>query len=215
MVDLAQMKRREMLASLAAGLTGAVAVPGLAAQESHTHPAGAQDPPAQTGAPTQTAPRILDEHRRKMLDDLAERLVPGSRAAGVTDLLDRVVAVEPAQAQRRFLNALGAFDRESRDRHTKGWLELADAQQVEILRAASTLASSRPSAPGWKRGDPVERPAAPPAPPANLRDHFDHLRDWVQRAYFTTAAGMKELGFTGRMAFPAFPGCPHPGDDHR
>ena len=209
------MKRREMLTSLAAGVAGAVAAPGLAAQESHTHPSGAQDSPVQTGAANQAAPRILDEHRRKMLDDLAERLVPGSRAAGVPDLLDRVVAVEPAGAQRRFLNALGTFDREARDRHAKGWLELADAQQVEILRAASTLAPSRPPAPGWKRGDPVERPAGPPAPPANLRDHFDHLRDWVQRAYFTTAAGMKELGFTGRMAFPAFPGCPHPGNDHR
>jgi hypothetical protein len=210
------MKRREMLTSLAAGVAGAVAAaPGLAAQESHTHPAGAQDPPAQTGAANQAAPRLLDEHRRKMLDDLAERLVPGSRAASVTDLLDRVVAVEPAQAQRRFLNALGAFDREARDQHSKGWLELTDTQQVEILRAASTLAPSRKPAPGWKRGDPVDRPAGPPAPPANFRDHFDHLRDWVQRAYFTTAAGMKELGFTGRMAFPAFPGCPHPGNDHR
>ena len=215
MVDWAQMKRREMLTSLAAGLTGAMAAKGIAAQESHAHLGAAPDAPAQAVAPDQSMPRILDEHRRKMLDDLAERLVPGSRAAGVPDLLDRVVAVEPAQAQRRFLNALGAFDREARDRHAKGWLELVDAQQVEILRAASTLAPSRPPAPGWKRGDPVERPASPPAPPANLRDHFDHLRDWVQRAYFTTAAGMKELGFTGRMAFPAFPGCPHPGNDHR
>jgi len=210
-----KLRRRDMLATLAAGVAGAVAAPGIAAQESHAHQGATPDAAAQAGAPDQNAPRILDEHRRKMLDDLAERLVPGSRAAGVTELLDRVVAVEPAQAQRRFLNALGAFDREARDRHAKSWLELADAQQVEILRAASTLPSSRKPAPGWKRGDPVERPAGPPAPPANLRDHFDHLRDWVQRAYFTTAAGMKELGFTGRMAFPAFPGCPHPGNDHR
>jgi hypothetical protein len=148
-----------------------------------------------------------------MLDGLAEQLVPGSRAAGVPDLLDRVMAVESSQAQRRFLNALGAFDREARDRHAKGWLEISADQQLEILRAASTRAPSRSPAPGWKRGEPVDRPAAPSVP-ANLRDHFDHLRDWIQRAYFTTAAGMKELGFTGRMAFPAFPGCPHPGNNH-
>lgn len=208
------VRRRDVLTTLAAGVAGAVAAPSVAAQESHALPAETQSPPAQPGAADQSVPRVLDEHRRKMLDGLAEQLVPGSRAAGVPDLLDRVVAVEPAGAQRRFLNALGAFDREARDRHARGWLEITDDQQLEILRAASTLASSRPAAPGWKRGDPVDRPSAP-TPPANLRDHFDHLRDWVQRAYYTTPAGMKELGFTGRMAFPSFPGCPHPGTDHR
>lgn len=210
----ARIPRRDVLATLAAGVAGAVAAPGLAAQESHTHPSATQGSPPQPGAADQTVPRVLDEHRRKMLDDLAEQLVPGSHAAGVPDLLDRVVAVEPAAAQRRFLNALGSFDREARDRHARGWLEIAGDQQLEILRAASTLASSRPQAPGWKRGDPVDRPSAA-TPPANLRDHFDHLRDWAQRAYYTTPAGMKELGFTGRMAFPSFPGCSHPGNDHR
>jgi hypothetical protein len=205
--------RREVLTTIAAGMAGAVAAPGLSAQESHAHTDGTQAATSQAAA-TDQPPRILDEHRRKMLDGLAEQLLPGSRAAGVPDLLDRVLAVEPANAQRRFLNALGAFDREARDRHARGWLEITGDRQIEIVRAASILAPSRPPAPGWKRGDPVDRPAAP-ATPANLRDHFEHLRDWIQRAYYTTAAGMKELGFTGRMAFPNFPGCPHPGNDHR
>ncbi len=209
----ARIPRRKALASLAAGVAGAIAAPVARAQESHGHADTTQAVPVQAPVADQT-PRLLDEHRRKMLDGLAEQIVPGSRAAGVTELLDRVLAVEPAQAQRRFLNALGAFDREARDRHARGWLELTADQQTEILRAASTLAPSRPPAPGWKRGDPVDRPAAPSVA-ANVRDHFDHLRDWIQRAYFTTPAGMKELGFTGRMAFPAFPGCPHPGNDHR
>jgi hypothetical protein len=55
--------------------------------------------------------------------------------------------------------------------------------------------------------------AAPP--PANLRDHFDRLRDLVARAYYATEPGMKELGYTVRMAWPSLPGCTHPGDDHR
>lgn len=207
----ARIPRRDALATLAAGVAGAVAAPGVVARQHDGHEAPAA--PAQAATDTQSGPRLLDEHRRRMLDGLAEQLVPGSRAAGVPDLLDRVMAVESSQAQRRFLNALGAFDREARDRHAKGWLEISADQQLEILRAASTRAPSRSPAPGWKRGEPVDRPAAPSVP-ANLRDHFDHLRDWIQRAYFTTAAGMKELGFTGRMAFPAFPGCPHPGNNH-
>jgi hypothetical protein len=208
-----KIPRRDVLATLAAGVAGAVAAPNIGAREPSVRPDEPQSAAGQPGAPDRT-PRLLDDHRRRMLDGLTEQLVPGSRPAGVADLLDRVLAVEPAQAQRRFLNALGAFDREARDRHGKGWLELSGDQQIEILRAASTLASARPPVPGWKRGDPVDRPSTP-APPASLRDHFDHLRDWVQRAYFTTPAGLKELGFTGRMAFPGFPGCPHPGNDHR
>ena len=48
----------------------------------------------------------------------------------------------------------------------------------------------------------------------DCRDHFDHLKDWVQRAYFTTPSGMKEFGFTGDVAFEGFPGCTHTGTVH-
>ena len=212
------IRRRDVLAGLAAGVAGAVVMPGVAA---HTRAgAGArindagQAAIASPTAADQAAPRLLDDHRRAMLDGLADQIMPGARAVGVASLLDRVLAVEPAPAQRRFLNALGAFERDARDRHGKGWMEVTGAQQVEILRAASALASARPASPAWTRGQPIERPAAPTSPPANLRDHLDHLKDWVQRAYFTTAAGMKEFGFTGATAFESFPGCPHPGDVH-
>jgi hypothetical protein len=202
------MRRRDVLTGLAAGVAGAVVMPGVAA---HTHEADASLPQAATGSPAsadQAMPRLLDDHRLAMLDGLADQLVPGARAAGVANLLDRVLAVEPATAQRRFLNALGAFERDARDRHGKGWMEVTAAQQLEILRAASAQASARPAPPAWTRGQPIERPE-PPTTPANLRDHLDHLKDWVQRAYFTTAAGMKEFGFTGDTAFESFPGCPH------
>ncbi len=209
------VKRRDVLASLAAGVAGAVAAPGLSAREADRQAAAtAQN---RTGAAERTdaqaAPRLLDDHRRAMLAGLADQILPGAGAAGVADLLDRVLAVEPASAQRRFLDALGAFDREARDRHGRGWTEVTESQQVEILRAASTLASSRPEAPPWTRGQPIQRPTGPQLP-ANLRDHFDNLKDWIRRAYVTTAPGMEELGFTGRMGFPSFPGCPHPGADH-
>lgn len=204
------IRRRDLLTGLAAGVAGAVVMPGAAA---HPHEAdqAATNPPA---AADQALPRLLDDHRRAMLDGLADQIIPGARAAGVAVLLDRVLAVEPAEAQRRFLNALGAFERDARDRHGKGWMEIASAQQVEILRAASMQASAKPAPPAWTRGQPIERPEGPPDPPANLRDHFDHLKDWIQRAYVTTAAGMKDFGFTGDTAFESFPGCPHPGDVH-
>jgi len=204
------MRRREVLQGLASGLAGAVAAPGAAALTREPEHSG-QD----AGAQQETVPRILDDHGRATLARLAEQLVPGSADAGAVDLLDRVMAVEPMEDQRRFLNALGAFEREARFRHGQGWLDLDERQQSEILGEASTLAPALPEKPAWTKGQPVEPAPAGPEPPASLRDHFDRLRGIVARAYYATEPGMKELGFTGRMAWTSFPGCAHPEDDHR
>lgn len=202
----ARIGRRDVLSTLATGLAGAVATPatvslGRAAQE----PDVREEP----------LPRLLDDHGRAVLGVLADQLVPGSTAAGVVDLLDRVMAVEPIEERTRFLSAIGAFERESRERYARGWLEIDGSQQQEILRAASTLAPAWPSPRVWTKGEAVVVETPMPPPPANLRDHFDRLRDVVARSYYSTETGMKELGFAGRMAWPGFPGCTHPGDDHR
>ncbi len=197
--------RRDVLSSLATGLAGAVAAPAVASPVRAPQSANGREA---------AHPRLLDDHRRAMLARLADQLVPGAGAAGVAELLDRVMAVEPLEDQARFLSALGAFEREARDRHAKGWLEIDEAQQQEILRSASTLAPAIPAAPVWTPGRPVElEPES--EPPANLRDHFDRLRHLVARAYYSTESGMKELGFTGRMAWPELPGCTHSGPHHR
>jgi hypothetical protein len=201
----ARIGRRDVLQSLATGLAGAVATPQAGTLERATQlPAGRED-----------LPRLLDDHRRAMLARLAEQIVPGSGSAGVADLLDRVMAVEPREDQTRFLSALGAFDREARDRHARGWLEIDESQQQEILRAASTLPPGAPQPRPWSKGQPLDPEPEGTPPPANLRDHFDRLRDLVARAYYATEPGMKELGWAGRMAWPSPPGCTHPGEDHR
>jgi hypothetical protein len=198
------MGRRDVLSTLAAGIAGVVATPAAASEHA------LQSAPA----PGDSVARLLDVSRREALGVLAEELVPGSRAAGVVDLLDRVMAVESFEEQTRFLNALGAFEREARDRHARGWLEIDESQRLDILRAASTLAPARPMPQVWTKGEPIA-PLPTDSQAANLRDHFDRLRDIVARAYYTTEAGMRELGFEGRMAWGALPGCTHSGGDHR
>jgi hypothetical protein len=197
--------RRDVLQSLATGIAGAMTVPAAAARGSRQEASGQGEPFL----------RLLDDHRRAVLARLAEQLVPGSAASGVAELLDRVMAVEPIEDQTRFLSALGAFEREARDRHGRGWLEIDESQQVEILRHASTLPPAQPIPRPWTKGAPLELEPPGPPPPANLRDHFDRLRDLVARGYYATEPGMKELGFAGRMAWPGFPGCAHSGGDHR
>jgi hypothetical protein len=204
------IRRRELLQGLASGLAGAVAAPSTAA---FAHEAESQSAAA---APEESYPAILDEHGRELLARLAAQMVPGSEAAGVVDLVDRWMAVESVENRRTFLNALGAFEREARFHHGRGWLELDEPLQHEILAAASTLAPSRPERIPWTKGQSIEPepPALEDDRPANLRDHFDRLRDVVVRAFYATEPGMKELGFAGRMAWTSFPGCAHPGGDH-
>jgi hypothetical protein len=205
MKDKNPVGRRDVLQSLAAGLTAAVARPASSAPEQAT------------GQEAQDAslPRLLDDHRRALLARLSEQLVPGSEAAGVVDLLDRVMAVETHETQIRFLGALGAFEREARVRHARGFLEIEEREQQEILRIASTLPPSQPEPASWTKGQPLVVSSSSPPPPANLRDHFDRLRNLVARAYYATEPGMKELGFTGKMAWSSLPECNHTGDDHR
>jgi hypothetical protein len=207
----APIRRREVLQGLAGGLAGAVAAPSAAAFAAETE---ARASPSPEAAREESYPRILDDHGRALLAQLGEQMVPGSSAAGVADLLDRVIAVEPMNEQRRFLNALGAFEREARHRHGRGWLELDERAQHEILVDASTLAPARPARPAWKKGRPIELEPDEEELAATLRDHLDRLRGLVARAYYATEPGMKELGFSGRMAWTSLPGCAHSPGDH-
>lgn len=207
------MKRRTLLRSLAGGVAGTVAgatvaplVAGTPVGSHQPHAPGAQDPPS-------SDTRLLDEHQRRTLTSLAEMLVPGSTAAGVVDLIDRVAAVESPPRQRRFLNALGAFEREARVAHGARWIDLDEPTRAKILQAASSGPEGRSRVPAWTKGQPLVFESTDPPPPATARDHADHLRSIVARAYYSTEPGMKELGWTGRAVFTGLPGCDHP-DEH-
>ena len=44
--------------------------------------------------------------------------------------------------------------------------------------------------------------------------HFKHLQQWIARAYYSSAVGMRELGWTGSARRGEFRGCPHPDETH-
>ena len=212
-VDL--VERRTLLKGLAAGLAGAVAAPGSAAADAAEVTASASAAGAQGQASSAAAsPRFLDDHARRTLGRLAESLVPGSVAAGVIDLIDRVATVDSPSRQRRLLNALGRFDQEARTAHGARWIDLDEGVRIEILRQASTAPESQPQPPAWVKGQPLVFESTLPPGPATLRDHFEYLRASVANAYYTTEPGMRELGWTGQTAWRELPGCTHPGPEH-
>ena len=175
-----------------------------------TQTAARPDAPARPPDP----PRLLDEHQRRTLSSLADMLVPGAVAAGVVDLVDRVLAVESAPRRREFLNALGAFERQAREAHGARWIDLDEPRRVAVLERAASGPESRPRTPPWTKGGPLVFDPTGPPPPATLRDHFTRLRTIVANAYYSTEPGMTELGWRGRVAWGELPGCPHPDPEH-
>jgi hypothetical protein len=144
------------------------------------------------------------------LQALCERIVPGSTSAHSDRFLDAVLAVDRRDRAQRFLSALGAIDAEATRRFGKPFKSVSEAQQVEILTAA---ASGKPSRPDWiwTPGTPVQPPEPDPNAATNLYDHFNHLKERIAGAYYSSEAGLKELGSTGQMFFASFPDCDHPG----
>jgi len=179
-----RIERRTWLKGMAAGVAGAIAVgetPVDASRPSPT-PVSVQNVPA-------AAPRFLDEHMRRTLANLAELLVPGSVAAGVVDVIDKVASVETQERQRQLLNAISRFDSDAHAARGARWIDVPQPAQLELLRLRAEA-------------------------PAESRAHFTFLRRTVINTYLATEAGMKEFGWAGINAWREFPGCSHADPAH-
>lgn len=202
--------RRQVLQGLLAGV--GAAIPGATRAHPMT-PAAPSSAEAQAAvAKTKAAdwkPQFLDAHQLATLQALCERIVPGSLAARSDRFIDALLAVDTRDHKQDFLSALGAVDGDARLRFGKPFKSLTEAQQNELLSAAAT------GAPGqedwtWTPGTPVKPPEPGPAK-TTLRDHFDNLKQWIAGAYYSSEAGLKEMGSTGQMFFASFPDCDHEG----
>jgi hypothetical protein len=41
------------------------------------------------------------------------------------------------------------------------------------------------------------------------------IKEWIADTYWSSEPGLRELGWTGKMAWPSFPGCEMPGETAR
>jgi hypothetical protein len=201
--------RREVLQGLFAGVGAGVALPGVV--EGHPIQQHAKTaPPAAAAAKLQAAawkPEFLDDHQFATLSVLCARIVPGSDTALADRYIDSRLAVETHDAQRRFLGAMGALDGVAMERFSRPLKSITEAQQVQILTEAAAGESGRQDW-VWTPGTPLVRPDFGPEV-ITLRDHLDHLKGWISGAYYSSEAGLKELGYTGQMFFASFPDCAH------
>jgi gluconate 2-dehydrogenase subunit 3-like protein len=202
--------RRQVLQGLLAGVSAAI--PGATrAHPMSPAPASAAAVQAAT-AKAQAAdwkPEFLDPHQLATLQALCERIVPGSLAARSDRFVDSLLAVDTRENQRRFLSALGAMDADASRRFGKPFKMLSEAQQVEVLGAS---AHDKPGREDWVwTPGTIMRQPEPTPPKTTPRDHFDLLKKSIATAYYSSEAGVKELGSTGQQFFATFPDCAHEG----
>jgi hypothetical protein len=177
--------RRAVLQSLATGV-GAAVLASPAAAHVHQAPAPAGAKPVAPAARAGAAPALvfLDKHAFDTLAILGEQIVPGSRAAKVPEFLDRLLAVESIDTQKRFTQAIGAFERQARDAHGKPWKSLTAAEATALL----TKMSEAPGTEGARRA-------------------FETIKGGVAETYFATEAGLKELGWNRSVMFASPIAC--------
>ena len=173
--------RRTLLQSLAGA--GAVAF-ASAASAAHVHQVAANAAVTATTNTGESALAFLDRHAFDTLAALSEQIVPGSRATQVPEFLDRLLAVESTETQQRFVQALGAFEREAREAHGMPWKALTESQATALLTKVSTQPDSDVA-----------------------RQAFDRIKGAVSETYYSTEVGMKELGWDGSIAFAPPSAC--------
>jgi hypothetical protein len=217
----ASLSRRQMVQRLAGGGAALVTLGPLASATENKAgvPAGNSGSAEQQSAPPAAAaewsPQFLDPHQNETLTVLAERIIPGSGRAQANRTIDLLLTVDTQRNQGKFLQSLSAFDAEGIQRHGQPFLSLAEEQQIAILTTASTAESGQE-----KEADGDWDPWSGPSSSATgseshltLRDHFDVVRDWVSRTYYSSEVGLRELGWTGRVVWESWPSCQHP-DGH-
>ncbi|HET7841596.1 MAG TPA: gluconate 2-dehydrogenase subunit 3 family protein [Terriglobia bacterium] len=211
------LSRREMVQRLFGGASVAFVAPGV----SGTHPVHKHlaDAAVLARADAQAAekdwsPAFLDAHQNETLIVLAELIVPGSTKAQVNRFIDLLLTVETPDNQKKFVASLSAFDAEGLDQHDHPFIALTQEQQTGILTDASTAGTAEGPAGRRRRRRGPPTPGVAQTPEQALRDHFENLKSWISGAYYSSEAGMRELGWTGNYIFESFPGCQHPEGHH-
>jgi hypothetical protein len=135
-------------------------------------------------------PLFLKPEQYQVLQAFSAAVVPGSTDARVSRFIDLLLSVDTSAQRQKFLASISAMEGEAKRRFGSTFQKLAASQCESLLTAVSTAPESSPT-----------------------RKAFEDLKEWVAGSYYSSEAGMRELGWTPNRFFPGFPGCTHP-DEH-
>jgi gluconate 2-dehydrogenase gamma chain len=166
--------RRDILVQIGAGI-------GMAAASESV--LSAQQPSATAAY----APKALTAHEYATMENLSEWIVPGARAAGATKFIDFLCAATD-EMKVIFTGGLGWLDDAMRRRTDgKDFISAAQDQQkamLDLIAFRETARESPELAPGIQ--------------------FFSWARRLVVDAYYTSPAGIKEVGYIGNTAMAKF-----------
>lgn len=143
-------------------------------------------------------PLTLSTEQRRTVTALCDLIIPAddkspsASAVGVPDFIDEwISAPYPLQQGDRtvILDGLKWLEAESRTRFTKGFADLSLEQQTLIAEDIAWLPKAKPE---HKTG----------------AQFFAVFRTLTSSGFYTTPAGMKDLGFMGNVALTKFPDAP-------
>jgi len=152
-------------------------------------------------------PLFLNARQNESLVALSESIVPGSAKAQVNRFIDLLLSVDTRAHQERFVASLSAIESESQKRFGQAFAALVEEKKIELLTIASKgnpegKVKETPSGEGSAEEHAGESASA-------LHGHFENLKGWISGAYYSSEAGMKELGWSGDYVFESYPACDH------
>ena len=195
---LGPLSRRDALRLLAVSAAAPALLSGCGDEAGHA----AAHHAARTGTLTPavgTEPGFFTDHEFETLRTLVDYILPAddrgpsASATGVPEFIDFLMTdeeirgdMEPRQTAMR--GGLGWVDAACRRAHGEPFLRCSDAQRREIL-------------------DRIAYPDdAAPADAAGVA-FFNRLRDYTAAGYFSSPAGIEDLGYVGNVAQAQWTGC--------
>jgi gluconate 2-dehydrogenase gamma chain len=177
---------------------------------------GAADGSFAKGAVSSYQPFFFSAYRFRMVEFLAEMIIPaddtpGAKDAGVAEFIDFMVANRvPVSAryemlpqaamnlglevQGRFIAGLDWMNAHSKAEFGHEFLDCSAERQNSLLEELAYKAKYKPTT---EMG----------------RDFFQLIRDYTVVGYYTTKMGLESLGYPGlRSVWPKMPGCTHVDD---
>lgn len=170
--------RREHLVRIA----GAVSLAGMTpAAAQHVHDAAAAGQKAAGGV---YKPKCLTAHEFRTLEVLCEEIVPGARQGGAAPFID-LLCSNNKELAAIYTGGLAWLDRAMEKRANANFAGAPAAEQTALLDLIAFRRNSNEElAPGIR--------------------FFDWARRMTVDAYYTSPAGIKELGFQGNGAVGRF-----------
>ena len=152
---------------------------------------------------------FLNDRQNETLIALSDVIIPatdtpGAKEALVNRFLDLLLSVQPAEFQKRFVDALAFIDSESEKQLGKDFRSLSLEDQVWLLTPwAYALQPSH-----WTERN--ERRSGPDSG----EEHFELLKTLIASAYYGSEIGQKELGWDGEFTHGPYQGCEHDANTH-